>query len=117
MVEEVKKELDILLHKYLHRDGIYTDEEFLEQICQLFDKRCKECKYDPQADKFQWAIDKGWLPKEEVEMLKAQEQQRVENFIENCELPCPHGVLLADTSKASKKDCDECWQVLKKEGI
>ncbi len=33
--------------------------------------------------------------------------------VDELELPCPHGTLAADTSKASKRECELCWEVFK----
>lgn len=34
-LERIREEFDILLHKYLHRDGIYSDGEFFDQILKI----------------------------------------------------------------------------------
>ena len=30
-----------------------------------FEKKCKECEYDPQADMVGWFLEHGWIPPEE----------------------------------------------------
>ena len=61
-------------------DSVKAWHERLKEKDAEFEKKCKECEYDPQAAEFGWFIDHGWLPPGEVELFKAECQARAEEL-------------------------------------
>ena len=54
------------------------------------------------------------LPDEaHVDLCEQQAKLTHNQDVDELELPCPHGTLAADTSKASKRECELCWEVFK----
>lgn len=50
------------------------------------DKMCKDCEYDPQAAEFGWFIKHGWLPPEEVRVLKEQHDREIREIFEEIKM-------------------------------
>ena len=46
-----------------------------------FEKKCKDCEYDPQAAEFGWFLRQGWLPPEEVKKKDAEWRQILRDTI------------------------------------
>lgn len=42
---------------------------------------CKKCEYDPQAEQFGWAIEKGWTPPGELERKLEQERRDIGGWL------------------------------------
>ena len=70
---------------HLVSDVIALEEKVKEKDAE-FERKCQECEYDPEAARFGWFIDKGWLPPEQAKVerakMEAKCQQRVEEAID-----------------------------------
>jgi len=86
-----------------------------------FEKKCKECEYDPQAAEFGWFLEHGWIPPEEAKKKEAEWWDLLDSAILAKDAECQERVegILKDLREAYPAiDTWGCWHIiLKREGV
>ena len=64
-------------------------------------------------DEFEAAETKGKWENDCTPIMEAQDRKTMSALIAWLDDACPHGTLAIDTSKASRRECNQCWAELK----